>query len=182
MSLSRAGRFLKRVLIVVLLLAVVAGGLVSVQLVAHPFDREIKLATDWLGQANGLIDRDLMAGLSLGMIVLVLIVAVLPLLMRNVNRSQYFVATQRGVIASVVFFATQLLYNWAESINRFYLIVAMVGVIVVTFVMVETLSLLMHNEQKEENAFRTDLLASFASGLVSGVVIKLAMVAFNIHA
>lgn len=179
MSLSRAGRFLKRVMTVVLLIAVAVGAVVAIQLIAHPFDAQLHMLRTWLAQANTLIDEDLMSGISIGMIALVLLVAVIPLLMRNIDRSQYVVATQRGVISSIVFFLTEILYNWAEKISRFYLVVAMVGVILITFVIVETLSLLMHSDRKEEMAFRTDLLASFASGLVAGIVIKLIMVAFS---
>ena len=181
MSLSRAARFLKTVLIITLIVAVVIGALASIQLIAHPFNTQIDLARTWLAKLNTVIGENLMAGISLGMIVLVLLVAVLPLLMRNVNRSQYFVATQRGVISSVVFFLTQMLYTWAEGFSRFYLILSMALVILLTFVLVETLSLLMHSDRKEEMAFRTDLLAAFAAGLVSGIVIKLIMVAFALH-
>ena len=52
--------------------------------------------------------------------------------MRGVNNKQYFVATWRGVISSFVFLVTQSLYEYAEKISRFYLIVAIIGVVILS--------------------------------------------------
>ena len=174
MSTKKAVRFLKQVLVVCLVLFIIVGGLLAVQLIFEPFTDQIILVTDWIAKVNSVVETSLFTGISVGMIVLALVVAFLPLVSRKINRRQYLVATQRGVLAALVFFFSQMLYTWAENLSRFWLIVAIVGVAAITFILIETLSLLMR--QDEEVAFRTDLLASIASGLVSGIVLKLIQV------
>ena len=175
MSTRYAARFLKNVMITFLVLFIIAGSLVLAQIIFQPFDPLIARLTAWIAWANGIIDTSLITGISIGMIVLAMLVTILPLLNRKrINRQQYAVATQRGVVASLVFFFTQMLYGWAEGLSRFWLIVSIIGVIVVTFVIIETLARLMRSD--EVVAFRTDLLASIASGLVSGIVIKMIQV------
>ena len=174
MSTKRVVTFLKRILVIFLILFIVIGGLVAVQLIWAPFTHEVRVVEAWIASANNFADQDLFTGISLGMIVLALAVAFLPLVSRKINRKQYMVATQRGVLAALVFFFSTMLYTWAGNLSRFWLIVAIVGVAIFTFILIETLALLMR--QDEEVAFRTDLLASIASGLVSGIVLKLIQV------
>lgn len=171
MSTKKALRFLRRVLIIGLVLFIIAGGLAIVQLMFGTFDPAIAQVTTWIAEANNVANTNLITGISIGMILLAILASVLPLVSRKINRKQYLVATQRGVLASLVFFFSQMLYTWAENLSRFWLIVAIVGVAIVTMIIIETLALLMR--QDEEVAFRTDLIASIAAGLVSGIVLKL---------
>ena len=175
MTPNRAVLFLKQVLLVFMILFIIAGSLVIVQLMFQPFDPWIAHVTAWIAQANDVANTNLFTGLSIGMLALAVLVTLIPVLSRRkINRKQYAVATQRGVVASLVFFFTQMLYDWAEALSRFWLIVSIIGVVIASFVIIETLSRLMR--QNEEVAFRTDILASIASGLVSGIVLKLIMV------
>jgi hypothetical protein len=180
MSTRKALQFLRRVLIVALVLFIITGSMVIVQLMFQPFDPLIAKATEIIAEANGVANTNLITGISIGMLLLAVVASVLPLLSRKINRRQYLVAAQRGVVAALVFFFSQMLYDWAENLSRFWLIVSIVGVVVLTFVVIETLALLMRKD--EEVAFRTDIIASIASGLVAGIVIKLIMVIAHVQA
>ena len=171
MSVQRAKRFLNRVLVVTLLIAMVAVIFAAVEQRYHPFAAQIKTVTDWLANTEQLLSSNEIMGISGGMIALTLIVCLFPIFMPKVNKKQYRTTTFRGVIASVVFFFTQVFYTKAELLGQLHLIGAMILAIIVTVVIIEFLSLLTRNE--EEVSFRTDLLAAAASGLASGIVIKL---------
>jgi glucan phosphoethanolaminetransferase (alkaline phosphatase superfamily) len=171
MSIKRATRFLQRVLVIFFILLITALALVAVQELFHPFTAYVQTAITWLDRTEELLSQNSWLGISLGMIVLTVLVAVFPLLLPRVNKKQYRTNTVRGVIASVVFFFTQLIYTWAETFGRLHLLAAMLMAIIITVITIEFLALLMR--QDEEVNFRTDLLAAAASGLASGIVIKL---------
>jgi hypothetical protein len=173
MPLHRAARFLRRVVIIAVAAAAVLGALVAVQLLFNPFGSQLSQAREWMKQGDSLAKRQLMQGLSFGMIALAILVGLIPLVMKGVNRKQYLVATQRAIIASVILFGTQALFGWAEKLGDFYLILIMAGVVVVAFVLIETLSLLM--DEDKEVAFRTDMLACISSSLIAGIILKLAV-------
>ncbi len=173
MPLHRAARFLRRVFVVGLVVAVLVGALVAVQLLFNPFGAQIAQAKEWMRQGDSLANRQLMQGLSFGMIALAILVGLIPLVMKGVNRKQYLVATQRAILASAILFGTQALFGWAEKLGDFYLILIMAGVIVVAFILIETLSLLM--DEDKEVAIRTDMLACLSSSLIAGIILKLAV-------
>jgi len=171
MALRRVSRFLRSVLSFFLVLGAAAGIVAFIQSRWHIFDSALAFLESEIARLNGLLETELLTGISLGLLALVAVVIVVPLLMPKVNRKQFITATQRGIIASLVFFLSQLLYTWAEGYSKFWLIVSMIGIIILVFILIETLSLMMR--QDEEVAFRTDLLASFTSGLGASIVIKL---------
>ena len=171
MSVKRAKRFLNRVLVVTIIFSMFAVIFAAIEQRYHPYAEQIKTVTDWLGGTEKLLSSNEIMGISGGMLALTLIVCLFPLFMRRVNKKQYWTNTIRGVIASVVFFFTQIFYAKAEKLGQLHLIGAMVLAIVITLVIIEFLSLLTRND--EEVSFRTDLLAAAASGLASGIVIKL---------
>lgn len=174
MPLNRAARFLRRVLVATVVAAVAVGAFIAIQLLFNPFGPQVAQAVAWLKEGDSLAKRQLMQGLSFGMIALTIAVGIIPLMMRNVDRKQYLVSMQRAIIASIILFATQALFDWAEKLGDFYLIAIMVGVILVAFVMIETLSLMMR--QEHEVAFRTDMLACTSASLIAGIIFKLASV------
>jgi hypothetical protein len=171
MSIRRATRFLRRVAFFVFVVAIIGISLVAVEELFHPFSSYVRTGAAWVAKTEQLLDGKSFMGISLGMIVLTFCVCLFPLLLPRVSKAQYKTSTVRGVIASLVFFLTQLVYGWAERYGRLRLLAAMLAAIVVTFVVIEFLSLLMRED--EEVSFRTDLLAAAASGLASGIVLKL---------
>lgn len=170
MPISRANRFLLRVVTVFLVLVLAGIVLYLVQVFFQPFDDQLKFINDWIITTNQAISRELITGISGGLVVLVLLIFITPLFMRGVNNKQYMVATWRGIISSFVFLVTQALYDYAEQISRFYLIVAIVAVVILSLILIEYLSLMM--KQEEQVAFRTDIVSALVSGLIFGIVMK----------
>lgn len=177
MSVRRATRFLNRVAIFSIVLVTVIVILAAVEQVFHPFTPWIDKAAAWFSETERLLSGNSLMGISFGMIALTLLVCLFPLFLPKVNKKQFRTNTVRGVIASVVFYVTQLMYSWAEKFGKLHLIGAMLVAIVVALVIIEFLSLLTRVD--EEVSMRTDLLASAASGLAAGIVIKLAEVAIG---
>lgn len=171
MPVSRAVGFLRSFLTMVGVITLIGFIVWVAQTQTGFLDPVIAMATLWLAQANAFLDTSMMTGISAGMIILSLLVLVLPLLMKGINKPQYTTAVRRGVVSSLVFFVSQILYTWAELQGRGLLIVSMIVVLILSFVIIEFLSRLLKAEH--EAAFRTDMLASMASGLVSGIVLKL---------
>ncbi len=171
MSVKRATRFLNSVMVVTIIIVCAAVVLAAVEELFHPFAPWIKQAGRWFDKTERLLSGNSLMGISFGMIALTVIVCILPIFMPRVNKQQYKTNTVRGVIASVVFFFTQAMYAWAERYGKLQLIGAMILAIIITMIVIEFLSLLTRID--EEVSLRTDLLAAAASGLASGIVIKL---------
>lgn len=171
MSVRRATRFLKKTALIAFLAVLAVAILAAIQQVFHPFTPWINQAKGWLAKTERLLGTASIVGISTGMIVLTIFACAVPMFMSRVNKTQYRTDIVRGVIASVVFFLTQTLYGAAERYGKLSLIFAMALAIAVTMVIIEFLSLLARND--EEISLRTDLLGAVASGLVSGIVIKL---------
>lgn len=171
MPVSRALGFLRSFLTLIGVLTLIGFIVWVAQTQTGFLDPVITHGLVWLGEVNTFLDTSMMTGISAGMIVLSLLVLVLPLLMKGIQKPQYTTAVRRGIVASLVFFVSQLLYTWAELQGRGLLILSMMVVLVLSFVLIEFLARLLRGEN--EVAFRTDMLASMASGLVSGIVLKL---------
>lgn len=171
MSVKRATRFLRNVMTVAFLLIALVIILAAVESLFHPFTAWLDKAQAWFTNTEKLLSEESLRGISLGMIVLTLGVCFFPLLHPRVNKKQFRTNTFRGVIASLVFFFTQLMYTWAEHFGKLHLMGAMLVAIIVTLIIIEFLSLLTRID--EEVSLRTDLLASASSGLAAGIVIKL---------
>jgi hypothetical protein len=171
MSVKRATDFLNRLITATFAILGILAVLAIVERFFHVFTPWIKKAAKWISDSEKLLGGNSLMGISFGMIVLTLLVCAFPLFMPKVNKKQYRTNTIRGVIASVVFFFTQALYAWAESFGSLHLVGAMLLAIVLTILVIEFLSLLTRND--EEVSLRTDLISAGASGLASGIVIKL---------
>jgi len=171
MSVRKATRFLNRVLEATLTLCVLAVVIALAERFFHPFSPLIDRISAWMNRTEKLLGKDALMGISVGMIALTVAVTLFPLFLRGVDRRQYRTNTVRGVIASVVFFFSQALYGWAEQYGQLHLLGSMLFAIAVTLVIIEFLAL--STRIDEEVSLRTDLLSAAASGLASGIVIRL---------
>ena len=171
MSVKRATHFINKIMAISVFAVTAIIILAAIERLFHPFTPLIRDAVRWIKESERMMSGNSLMGISLGMIVLTILVCLFPLLLPKVNKKQYRTSTVRGVIASVVFFFTQLMYAWAEQFGKLHLIGAMLLAIIVTIVIIEFLALLTRID--EEVSLRTDLLAAAASGLASGIVIKL---------
>jgi hypothetical protein len=169
--MKRAAAFLVKVIFAGAALLGLMGILALIQLTFHPFDGLIEEANARLSSVNGALSSELAAGVSIGTVVLVGILAAWPLFMKGVRAKQYLSSFMRSSLAAGIYFLSDLLYRWVEEHGTFYLCFAMVFMIVLTFVLVEIVARMVRAE--EESSVRTDLLAAIVSGLVFGILVRL---------
>ena len=117
-------------------------------------------------------------GITLGSLVLIVGLCIFPLFLKRIDEKAYARGLWRGLIAAAVFFLSNRLFALATKIGRVHFIVTMLGVIVATAIVVEGVSLAVKEE--EERSFRTDVTASITSGLLFGVLVKLAEYAIEL--
>jgi len=156
-----------------ILIAIVALGLLLLflQLNFGLFDAQIAQALSLVEKADQKLSDEAVAGISIGSLLLAFGLCVAPLLSRRIHARGFVTSLWRGVISAFVFFLSTALYEYAARANRFYLVLAILGVILVTSVVVEALAL----AGREEHivSFRTEITASIASGLLFGIIMKL---------
>jgi len=171
MSKERAFFFAKRVFILFAILLLVTFILFLINMQTNLFTPYLEQASVYLNQANIFLDQSLMTGISIGMIILAVSVLFLPLILRGIKKQQYMVAVRRGVLSTIIFFVSQLLYTWSLDFGKSYLLLSIIIVLIVTFIIIEILS--RFKSAEEEASFRTDLFASMSAGLVSSIVLTL---------
>jgi Na+/proline symporter len=169
---QRLGQFLVKVARVLLILCAMLLILGYLQFEYKLFDTQLAAIMDFIASVDARVSGEVLTGLSLGTLGFVLLASILPVFSRKIHRRSYLKAMQRGILSAFVFFVSTAFYNWAETLTSFYLIVSIVAVIIVTLILIEALSLAMREE--EEVSFRTDIVASITSGLLFGVLLKLA--------
>ncbi len=162
-----------RVLGWILAVSTLVFGLLAVaQILFHPFDIVIETADKGLAIADRTLASDAVAGVSIGTLALVAIVAALPLLKKGVRRRQYAVSFWRGLLSSAIFLATDRLYRYVQSLGLLYFTATLALFIAATIVLVEVVS--RAGKVEEESDTRTELMASIVSGLVFGLIVQLA--------
>jgi hypothetical protein len=169
---SRLGRYLRRLFEVVGALAIVLVILAVAQELYHPFDGIIARAKDYIAYLNDELSHETFKGITLGSLGLILALCIFPIFMRRIDEKAYARGLWRGVISAAVFYLSNALYSAALNLGRIHFIVSMAIVIIVTAVVVEGVSLAVREE--DEKSFRTDVVASIASGLLFSVLVKLA--------
>lgn len=168
---SRLGRYLRRLFEVVGALAILGLILVAVQYAYHPFDGALASATEFIDGLDSRLTQEAFKGITLGSLGLITALCIFPIFLRKIDDRAYFRGLWRGVISAAVFYLSTELYAMAANFGRIHFIVSMFAVIVVTTLVVEGISLTVREE--EEKSFRTDIVASIASGLLFGVLVKL---------
>jgi hypothetical protein len=117
----------------------------------------------------------LTAGISVGAILVLLAVFVLPLFFKKVDSKEYVKNLVLGLVSSFVFYLSQLLYDFIGTRGRVYVAISMLLVAFVTFFIVEVLALGFKSRRKGVE-FRTAVLGGIASGLAFGIVLQLVTV------
>jgi len=154
------------------IVALVIGILAFTQILFHPFDAIVESAEAGLAIADKTLSNDSIAGISLGTLALVGIIAILPLLKKGVRRKQYALSFWRGLLSSAIFLATDRLYRYVQGLGVLYLSATLALFIAATIILVEVVSRL--GDLQSESDTRTELLASIVSGLVFGLIVQLA--------
>jgi hypothetical protein len=169
---TRFTRYLRNLVRVAVTLAVIALVLAGVQAIFHPFDELIAKALAFVDDLDSKLTREAFNGITIGSLVLIVGLCVFPLFLRRIDEKAYARGLWRGVISASVFYISNQLFAFASRISRVHFIVVMLAVIITSAIVVEGVSLAVKEE--EEKSFRTDVIASITSGLLFGVLVKLA--------
>lgn len=146
--------------------------LALVQVLFHPFTSLLATGEKSLAAADKALRGDTVAGVSLGTIALVVIVAALPLFRRGVRRRQYGISFWRGLLSAGIFLATDRLYRFFQGLGRLYFSATLALFVAAVIILVEIVS--RAGREDAESETRTELLASIVSGLVFGLLVQLA--------
>jgi hypothetical protein len=111
-------------------------------------------------------------GISTGTLFFIAILIVLPILMRKINTRSYFKNLFQGVISSLIFFISQTIYLLCEKVSKFYLLVAIIGIAVITLILIKIVSS-MYKKEADQIEFRTAYIASITAGLIFSVLLQL---------
>jgi hypothetical protein len=160
-----------------LIFAVIGGVLFLLHFFFGIFDSLIIYLNQDITKLNSTLSSEVVAGISIGGVLLVAFIVIFPLFMKGIKKKQYFVSLQRGIISSMVFYFSTLLYQYTENISRFFLLLSVVIVMLVTVIMIEIVTLSMKEAKQAE--FRTDVVSAIASGLAFGVLLKLIVFSFD---
>jgi hypothetical protein len=170
--MAQLREFLRKLIVFTIILIIIGLILYGIQYLFHPFNGLIDYINQDISIANTTLSSQAIGGISLATLIPVLFLLIFPLFHRGVNNKQYFTSFWRSTLATIIFVATEYLYKKMEEFGRFYLFLSVVGVIFGTFILVEIFTKL--DKKENEVSVRTDIIAAIVSGLVFGLVVKLA--------
>lgn len=161
-------RFLK----VLFGLFILAGLVYGLQYFFHILDGPIKAFNKYLTATNGVIFKEMIWGISTGMLLFIALLIILPIFMKNINTRSYFKNLYSGILSSFIFFVSQWVYKFCEKIGKFYLVLSIAGLSIVTLILI---GLITRAYKKEEDKveFRTQYIASITAGLIFGILLQL---------
>jgi ABC-type transporter Mla maintaining outer membrane lipid asymmetry permease subunit MlaE len=162
----------KKFLLILLFLVVAAGILGGLQFYNHIFDKPLKMFDMYISKANTIVYKDMFWGISTGTLLFIVILIILPILMRKINTRSYFKNLFQGIISSLIFFLSQAMYQIFERISKFYLLVSLFGVVIITLILIRIVAGTYKNEA-DQVEFRTNFVASITAGLIFSVLLQL---------
>ncbi len=169
--MKRVRNFLVKILLLFAFFAVVFFVLYLVQAFYHPFDSQIAWIKESIDYLNTTTSYYLIAGISAGTIIFIGVIVLFPMLLKGIDRKNYWWSIVKGLVASFVFYLTQLLYRYAENLGRIYFLLALLAIIIATLILIEIITLSMREERHVE--LRTDLIAAVTSGLIFGLLLRI---------
>lgn len=170
-------KFIVRLFIIVLIIAIAGFVLYILQTQMHLFDEQVKYFEEKIALTDRGLQIQFIAGISIGTILFIIFITLIPLLMRKVDNKTYIKSLQRGILSAFVFFISDALYKWLEEFGRVYMIIAIIAVVLITIILIEIFTLSM--KEHEEITVKTDLIAAIVSGLLFGVILKIIMLVLD---
>lgn len=175
---TRLGSFLSGLTRTLILVSIIAAVVAFVQAVSHPIDQEVlRKAKGQFSALDRTLSSNLVAGVSLGTVVVVLIVAAVAALGRGVHRRQYAVSFWRGLLSSAIFLLSDTFYRLIQDLGQLYYVASIALFVAITLVLVEILA--RWGNAAEERERRTEFLASIVSGLCFALVVQVGEAFFS---
>lgn len=163
---------LKNFFKVVLLLIIFAGVLFGLQYYFHMLDKPFKQIHQYIAKANNIVYKDMFWGISTGTVFFIAILIILPVLMRKINTRSYFKNLYQGIVSSFIFFISQVIYAYFAKISKFYLLIAIIGIVIITLILIRIVAG-MYKKEEDQVEFRTSYVASITAGLIFSVLLQL---------
>jgi hypothetical protein len=176
--MKKAGNFLLKLTVTMLIAVLVIFILFFLNRQFKVVDLPINEIQTELKEVNSVLFVQLVTGISVGTALLLIFIFILPLFTKKINTKEYLKNIILGVIASFVFYVSQTIYHYFERFGKFYMAVSVAATVVVTFIIVEIMSLTFQSERKEIE-FRTAILGCIASGLIFSVVLNIVLMVMD---
>lgn len=174
---SRLSVFIRKLILVLVGLALFGIILAAVQVIFHPFDSILAWASASVGDLDSRMSHEAFKGITVGSLALIVAICIFPIFLSRIDEKAYARGLWRGLVSAAVFYLSTELYNLAYESGRIHFILSILGVVVVSAIVIEGVSLAVKEEQ--EKSFRTDIVSSIASGLLFGVLLKLCQLGFE---
>lgn len=158
-------------LLLILLLGSIIYGL---QYYFHIFDEPLRQLNENLSFMNKLVNNQIITGLSIGTVIFILLLIIIPVLAKDINTKSYFKNIKQGVISSFIFYLSQQINSYFEKIGQIYLVLSILATIIITIVLIQVVTKMFHNKE-EAMEFRTGYIASITAGLVFSVLLQMMM-------
>jgi hypothetical protein len=175
--MKKVYQILKKLFFILLSLGVLSAILYVIHRTIYSFTPWLTEIEGKLNAISGNVKSDLVAGVSIGALVLTLLVVIFPLMIKNTDKKEYLNSLRRGLISASIFYISNNLFIFMESLSLTYLIISVVLVMIITFILIEAIVSL--KKKEKEISERSKLLASMAAGLAFGILLKLLGFAWN---
>ena len=167
----KKGSFIKRFFITVIILFVIAAAAYLLQRFYGIFDKPVQDLQNYLAMADKMVLDQWITGISVGTIIGVMLLLVIPIFTKNIDTRAYFKNIYQGIISSFIFYISNIAYNFIEKINKIYLFLSIVVVVIITFILIQITARMFKNDNGVE--FRTGIVSGVTAGLIFGVLLKL---------
>ncbi|HBE78126.1 MAG TPA: hypothetical protein DDW65_10155 [Firmicutes bacterium] len=157
---------------ILIVLLILAGMLFGLQYYLRILDKPLQVFNNFIEKSNRMVSKDMFWGISTGTIFFIAILIILPILMHKINTRSYFKNLFQGLISSFIFFISQIIYNWCAKISKFYLLVAIVAIAIITLILIKIVAG-MYKKEADQVEFRTAYVASITAGLIFSVLLQL---------
>jgi hypothetical protein len=168
---SRLSVFIRKLVLVLVALALLGLVLAAAQVIFHPFDPVLAWASTSVGDLDSKMSHEAFKGITIGSLALIVAICIFPIFLSRIDEKAYARGLWRGLVSAAVFYLSTELYNMAYESGRIHFIISIIGVILVSTIVIEGVSLAV--KEDEERSFRTDIVSSIASGLLFSVLLKL---------
>lgn len=153
---------------------IVGAVLYGIQYYFHTFDVPLKQMTTNLASLNTVINNQIITGISLGTVLFILLLLIIPFFAKDINTKSYFKNIKQGVISSFIFYLSQLINSYFEKIGQVYLLISILATMVITIVLIQ-IGAKMFRHKEDAVEFRTGYIASITAGLVFSALLQLLM-------
>jgi hypothetical protein len=134
--MKKAASFIEKLIFKILILSAILFALYYISNVLEMWHVPLNQIESKIKDVNNVFFVQLAAGITVGTILLLMFIFIFPLFTKKVNTKGYLKNIVLGIIASFVFFISQTIYQYFEKFGKFYMIIYILAVTIITFVII----------------------------------------------